>query len=400
MVTPRRYSVGMHSNLLCRRCRPVLCACLLLAFSPATPGVFAQDSATTAPTSPVDAAETIADEAADQPAASSNSGNTVNTNTNTTPDGSNEQAAGDGEPTPFFEQDLADILDTIWNATLFTAGDTDIKLNQLIIALLVALIGMWLAKRITLIISGRLVKVSKVSETVAYTIGKVLYYLSAAVVALIAMQVAGIPTTVFTVLGGALAIGVGFGAQNLFNNLISGIIILTEKPIRRHDIVEIDGMEGKVAEIGNRRTRIRRFDGIDVLVPNSTFLETNVINWTLHDALIRGSVGVGVAYGSPVEKVRDLMLQAAKDNKDVINTPPPTVLFTEFGDNTLNFLIYVWTHVQSPMDRKRLESDLRFAIDKLFADHNITIAFPQRDVHLDTLRPLEVRMLKPENSES
>jgi small-conductance mechanosensitive channel len=298
------------------------------------------------------------------------------------------------ETVPFFERDISDVVSTIWNATLFTAGDTDIKLNQLIIALLVAIIGMWLAKLFTGAVSGRLVRVSKVSETVAYTIGKVIYYVAVAVVLLIAMQVAGIPTTVFTVLGGALAIGVGFGAQNLFNNLISGIIILTEKPIRRNDIVEIDSMEGRVAEIGNRRTRIRRFDGVDVLVPNSTFLESNVINWTLHDALVRGCVEVGVAYGSPVKQVRDLMLQSAEAHDKVQTSPPPAVLFTEFGDNTLNFAMYFWTEIQSPLDRKRLESDLRFAIDELFHEHKISIAFPQRDVHLDTLKPLEVRMIK------
>jgi len=310
-----------------------------------------------------------------------------------------QQTPGD-KPTTIFDQEPAEALSTIWNATLFTAGDTDIKLNQIVIALFAAIIGLWLAKLLTGIISARLVRVSKVSETVAYTIGKIIYYIAAAIVLLIAMQVAGIPTTVFTVLGGALAIGVGFGAQNLFNNLISGIIILTEKPIRRHDIVEIDGMEGKVAEIGNRRTRIRRFDGVDVLVPNATFLETNVINWTLYDAQVRGSVGVGVAYGSPVRKVRDLMLQAANAHERVDTTPPPAVLFTEFGDNTLNFLMYFWTQIQSPMDRKRLESDLRFAIDDLFHEHDITIAFPQRDVHLDTLKPLQVRMLKDDDADA
>ncbi|MGB0767843.1 MAG: mechanosensitive ion channel family protein [Phycisphaeraceae bacterium] len=304
------------------------------------------------------------------------------------------QASAGEEAVPFWDRDFTDILATAWNATLFTAGDTQIKLNQLIVALFVALIGLWLAKLVTGIISARLVRVGKLSETVAYTIGKVIYYVAAIVVLLMAMQVAGIPTTVFTVLGGALAIGVGFGAQNLFNNLISGIIILTEKPIRRNDIVEIDSMEGRVAEIGNRRTRIRRFDGVDVLVPNSTFLETNVINWTLHDALVRGCVEVGVAYGSPVKKVRDLMLRSAEEHDKVQKSPAPTVLFTEFGDNTLNFAMYFWTEIQSPLDRKRLESDLRFAIDELFLDQQITIAFPQRDVHLDTLRPLEVRMVK------
>ncbi|MFK7789085.1 MAG: mechanosensitive ion channel family protein [Phycisphaeraceae bacterium] len=305
------------------------------------------------------------------------------------------------EPTEtIFEKEPSEIASTIWNATLFTAGDTQIKLNQIIIALLAACLGLWLAKLLTGIISARLVRVSKVSETVAFTIGKVIYYVAAAVVLLIAMQVAGIPTTVFTVLGGAIAIGVGFGAQNLFNNLISGIIILTEKPIRRRDIVEVDGMQGQVAEIGNRCTRIRTGDGIDVLVPNSKFLENNVINWTLHDAKVRGHVSVGVAYGSPAKLVRDLLCKAATDHQKIDAAPPPTVLFTEFGDNTLNFCIYFWTEVSRPLDLRLIESDLRFTIDELLGEHKITIAFPQRDVHLDTLRPLEVRMVKSPDSAS
>lgn len=299
----------------------------------------------------------------------------------------------------FFEQDFFDTAGRIWRATLFTAGDTDIKLNQIIIALLVVVFGLWIAKRITKFISARLVRVSKVSEVVADTLGKIVYYVVSAVVILIAMQVAGIPTTIFTVLGGALAIGVGFGAQNLFNNLISGIIILTEKPIRRRDILEIDGMEGQVAEIGNRRTRIRRTDGIDVLVPNSTFLETNVINWTLTDAKVRGHVGVGVAYGSPVKQVRDILLRVTDEHDQIDRSPPPVVLFTEFGDNTLNFSVFFWTQVQTPLDRRRIESDLRFAIDEAFHEAKITIAFPQRDVHLDTLKPLEVRMVDRETPE-
>ncbi len=303
--------------------------------------------------------------------------------------------AGDGWWDRLMAQDPTETLRTVWNATLFTSGDTQIRLNQIIIALLVVVIGLWLAKRVTRFVTGRLMKVGKVSEVVADTLGKIVYYLTAAVVILIAMQVAGIPTTIFTVLGGALAIGVGFGAQNLFNNLISGLIILTEKPIRRRDIVEIDGMQGKVAEIGNRRTRIRRTDGIDVLVPNATFLETNVINWTLHDAKIRAEVAVGVAYGSPVPKVRELMLRAAEEHDKVEIEPPPEVLFTEFGDNTLNFLMYVWAHVQAPLDRQIIESDLRFRIDELFNETGIVIAFPQRDVHLDTMRPLEVKVVDP-----
>jgi small-conductance mechanosensitive channel len=310
-----------------------------------------------------------------------------------------DSAGADSKPTQsILDQDFGDAMNTVWNATLFTTGETEIKLNQIIIALFAAILGLWLAKIITSIISARLVRVSKISETVAFTIGRIIYYVAAAVVLLMAMQLAGIPTTAFTVLGGAIAIGVGFGAQNLFNNLISGIIILAEKPIRRRDIVVIDDMEGQVAEIGNRRTRIRTSDGIDVLVPNSKFLENNVINWTLFDARVRGHVDVGVAYGSPVEQVRELLCEAATSHNKVDKTPPPVVLFNAFGDNTLNFTVYFWCEVSKPLDRRIIESDLRFKIDELFHEHKITIAFPQRDIHLDTLRPLEVRMVKSDDS--
>lgn len=286
-----------------------------------------------------------------------------------------------------------DTLHTIWHATLFTAGDQEIKLNQIIVALMTMIIGLWITKRLTRFFAKRLIGTKRVSENIAETLSKIAYYVAAAMVVLIAMQVAGIPTTIFTVLGGALAIGVGFGAQNLFNNLISGIIILTEKPIRKNDIVEVDGTEGIVAEIGNRRTRIRRSDGVDVLVPNSTFLQSNVVNWTLFDAQVRGKIVIGVAYGSPVRTVRDLLLRAATEHGRVDKAPAPVVLFTDFGDSALIFELYFWCNIMRPLDRRQIESDLRFEIDAMFNDAKISIAFPQRDLHLDTLRPLEVRMV-------
>jgi len=281
----------------------------------------------------------------------------------------------------------------IWQTTLFSSGDADIKLSQIIIALLIVVLGLWLVKRLTRFIGRRLARTGKISEAVADTLTKLIFYVAAAIVILIAMQVAGIPTTIFTVLGGALAVGVGFGAQNLFNNLISGVILLTEKPIRKRDIVVIDGMEGEVAEIGNRCTRIKLGNGIDVMVPNSTFLQSNVINWTLNDSRIRAEVSVGVAYGSPVKQVRELLMKVADEHERAEKHPKPIVLFSDFGDNALGFKLLFWAKITSPTDRAILESDIRFLIDEDFAKAGISIAFPQRDVHLDTLRPLEVRMV-------
>ena len=280
----------------------------------------------------------------------------------------------------------------IWNLTLFSSGDSDIQLNQIIIAILTIYIGIYLSKKITKIIGNRLETIGKLDHNTAFVLQKIASYIFFVIVILIAMPIAGIPITVFTVLGGALAIGVGFGAQNLFNNLISGIILMIERPIRIGDIIEHSGTEGKVADIGNRCVRIRRTDGIDVLLPNSHFLEKEVINWTLHDSDIRGGVTVGVAYGSDTQMVKSLMEKAAREHPRINQSKEILVLFEEFGDNSLSFTVLFWTHVTRPMDLRRIQSDIRYEIDSSFREAGIVIAFPQRDVHIDSLSPLEVKI--------
>ncbi len=288
----------------------------------------------------------------------------------------------------------AGAAEAIWNARLFNAGNTAIHVNQLIIALIVLIVGLMIARRIARIARGRLIKFRRVDAHAAALIQRLLYYVLVVIVVLIALPIAGIPITVFTVLGGAVAIGVGFGAQNLFNNLMSSLIIMIEKPIRIGDIIEIGGLdEGRVEDIGNRCTRVRRSDGMDVLIPNSHFLENHVVNWTLFDNQVRGSVEVGVAYGSPTHRVRDLIMHAASEHPKVLTAPAPIVLFESFGDNSLAFKLMFWADISAPMQLRVICSDLRYTIDDLFRDADITISFPQRDVHLDSLSPIEVRMV-------
>lgn len=284
------------------------------------------------------------------------------------------------------------ILSQVWNLELYTAGDTPVMLNQLIIAGLIILVGVMLSRRLAALIGRRLNALGHMNANSVHVLKKLVTYISYVVVILIALPFAGIPITIFAVLGGAVAIGVGFGAQNLLNNLISGLILLIEKPVRIGDIVELENEQGRVEDVGNRCVRIRRFDGIHVLVPNSYFLEQRVVNWTLISNDIRGIVTVGVAYGSPTGKVRELMLQAADEQKGIHRQPAPEVFFEDFGDNSLVFSLFFWTDVNEPVTLRRLQSALRFRIDELLAEADITIAFPQRDVHLDTLSPLEVRL--------
>jgi small-conductance mechanosensitive channel len=192
-----------------------------------------------------------------------------------------------------------------------------------------------------------------------------------------------VPITAFAFLSGAIAIGVGFGAQNIINNFISGWILMWERPIRIGDFLEVDNAKGRVEAINTRSTRIRRVDGVHLLIPNSKLLENTVTNWTLIDQRSRTSVRVGVAYGSDCNLVRDLITQAVNEQDDVLHNPEPKVIFDDFGDNSLAFEVYFWINARIESELRSIRSNIRFRINDLFNENQVVISFPQRDVHLD-----------------
>jgi len=255
-------------------------------------------------------------------------------------------------------------------------------------------IGLWLSSMLARYVRATSVKYFKVEQNVAGLIEKIFRFAVVISVIFIALITVKIPLTVFAFLGGALAIGVGFGAQNLINNLVSGIILLFERPIRVGDIVEIDGTRGRVISIGARCPELRCFDGINLLVPNSSFLEKNVTNWTLSDRLLRLSVSLGVAYGSPTQEVSSLIADAVNEHERILKTPEPIILFEDFGGNALTFTAFFWIEISSQMDYRVIASDLRHMLDKRLREAGITIAFPQRDVHLDHPRPIQVEIIE------
>jgi potassium efflux system protein len=208
------------------------------------------------------------------------------------------------------------------------------------------------------------------------------------------LRIVNIPLTALAFVGGAVAIGVGFGSQNVVSNFISGVILLAERPIKLGDLVEVGGVYGSVERIGLRSTRIRTGDNIHVIVPNASFLESNVVNWTHTDERVRVSVEVGVAYGSATREVERVIREALAEHPRVEKSPDPVVLFTKFGDNSLEFRALFWIRMRRQLDRPSVESELRFRIDDLFREAGIVIAFPQRDVHLDAASPFEVRLVR------
>ena len=288
----------------------------------------------------------------------------------------------------------------IWKLNLFSVKDNNIALGNIIFGLILLILGMgltkYLSRQIVLLIPRRFrndISVKKSLETI-------FRYLLVAFVFLFALSVVGIPLTAFTVIGGALALGIGLGSQNLVNNFLSGLVLMMERPLKVGDIVEMENRRGTVEHIGGRSTRIKTFENYRMVIPNSKLLENSVVNWSLVDNFLRREVIVGVAYGSPVQKVHDLIIQAVTDNKNVEKDPKPFVLFTDFGDSALIFRALFWVQLTDTVNPLIIESDIRFRIDELFRNAGVTIAFPQRDIHIDTLRPMEIRLVNPGKNES
>jgi small-conductance mechanosensitive channel len=201
---------------------------------------------------------------------------------------------------------------------------------------------------------------------------------------LVGLQWVGLNLNNLVLLGSAVGIGLGFGLQNIANNFVSGLILLTERPIRVGDRVEVGGTNGDVVRIGARSTWVRTNDNVVIVIPNSEFINSRVTNWTANDRQVRFAYPVGVSYGSDPERVREVLTEVAARHPDVLSRPPPEVVFSGFGDSSLNFHLKVWTisRVQTPLP---LGSELYYAIFAAFREHGIEIPFPQRDLHLKTI---------------
>ena len=277
------------------------------------------------------------------------------------------------------------VVATSPSGQIFTAG-------QLISVVLLVVFG-YFGSRLVGYLIGRRLKTTKLRPDIVHIVKRIVFFAILVLVIITALGLLGIPLTAFAFATGAIAIGVGFGAQNIINNFISGWILMAERPIRIDDYIELDTAQGTVERIGNRSTRIRRTDGVHLLVPNSLLLENTVVNWTLVDQEIRTTVRVGVAYGSPVRKVADLILEAVKNQPKVKTKPAPNVIFEDFGDNALVFDAYFWCDVSGDRVLRQFRSEIRFRIAELFEKNGIVVAFPQRDVHLDSKDPLQIHLL-------
>jgi len=210
---------------------------------------------------------------------------------------------------------------------------------------------------------------------------------------LLTLSSIGINLSTFAFLGGAIGVGLGFGLQKIVSNFISGIIILLDKSIKPGDIVEINDVYGRIKSLDTRFVSIVTLAGKEYLVPNENFITKEVINWSYSDELVRVDIPIGVGYSSDMKLVKKLMMTAVNDKQRIINTPPPICLMTEFGDNTVNFSLRFW--IKDPSNGiATIKSKVLFDVWDIFIENNINIAFPQRDLHFQSMSEDMLNKLK------
>jgi len=281
----------------------------------------------------------------------------------------------------------------LWHGTEIVDGAEQplpITLGSLGKALLYA-VGTWvLADRLPALLEILLLQRFHMTAAGRYTLTTLTTYLVVAVGLLLVLSTLGARWSQVQWLVAALSVGIGFGLQEIVANFISGLIILFERPIRVGDAVTVGDTDGVVTKIKIRATTIRNWDGKELLVPNKEFITGRLLNWSLSDQTTRLVLAVGIAYGSPVRQAMDLLEEAAAQNPNVLDEPSPTVIFETFGDNALGLLLRCF--VDSIDLRVSTISALNEAINEKFNAAGITIAFPQRDLHLDTIKPLRVQI--------
>ena len=272
-------------------------------------------------------------------------------------------------------------IKAFFDVHLFTAGSTSITLWSLISFLILTWLLFYLTNKLKNWIVYKILSNSKIELGVRLAVGTIIRYLVLVLGLIIVLQTVGIDLSTLTILAGALGVGIGFGLQNVTNNFVSGIIILFERPIKVGDRIQVGDVNGDVVNISMRSTTVVTNDNISVIVPNSEFISSTVVNWSHTDRNVRFNIPVGVSYSANPEKVKQILLDVADKEEGVLKSPKPDVLFDEFADSSLNFKLRIWTstYITTP---GVLKSRLYFEIFKKFKENNIEIPFPQRDLHI------------------
>jgi small-conductance mechanosensitive channel len=265
----------------------------------------------------------------------------------------------------------------VWNTELFGSVTIGSILLLLILFASVIIIERIVQKQLI----RRFLSRTKLQPSLQFGLSRIIGYTLIAVGFYVAFQLVGVDLSSLAIIAASLGVGIGFGLQNIINNLVSGIIILAERPISIGDRIEVAGVAGRVTKIQLRSTTVVTNDNITMIVPNADFISNTVTNWSHGDPKVRIRVPVGVAYGSDLKLLQQLLLEAAGEHPKALRDPSPVVLFNEFGDNSLNFELGVWTQEMTAAPI-HFTSEMNFIIEQKLRENDIEIPFPQRDLHV------------------
>lgn len=278
------------------------------------------------------------------------------------------------------DQILLKTIDHYINIVLFHVGKYGIKIYTLIIIVLIILLAKFLLWFIQKALNRKKQRANGFDDGNFYAVYQIFKYVIWVVAIALIMQTIGINLTVFLAGSAALLVGVGLGLQQTFNDIVSGFILLYERSIKVNDILEIDGDVVKVQKIGLRTSIGLDRDDISIIIPNSTITNAKVVNWSHQSQETRFKVDVGVAYGSDVNLIIDLLKQSAVEHPEVSQKSEVEVRFTDFGNSSLNFQLLFYSENIFRIDR--VKSDIRININRKFIEHHVTVPFPQMDVHM------------------
>lgn len=296
----------------------------------------------------------------------------------------------------YIRNSLQPILDAL-NYNFFELGEAKITPLSIIYLFILIVLLFYISGKLRKILVEKVLGRTHLDIGARQAIGTISRYALLFLGLLIILQTVGINLTTLNVVAGAVGVGVGFGLQNIASNFISGLIILTERPVKVGDRVEINGVDGMITSIGARSTKVKTIDDITIIVPNSKFISENVVNWNFEDRMAQFRIPVDVGYDADINLVKELLLKAARENRDVLDEPSPTVRLTKFDGGTLNLELWVWS--ESKLQNKNiLFSDLNFAIVEEFRANDIEV--PSSDVDLSIPKSYELRQITETRKEA
>jgi len=276
------------------------------------------------------------------------------------------------------------MFDSVWDflqQPIFSVSGEGISIMSFVYLIVVVLFTIIFSRLVIRFLKRNVYSKMEIDQGARYTLSRLVKYVFIAVGILIGLQMVGFDLSILAFLGGLLGVGIGFGLQNIFLNFASGLILLFERPIKVGDVVEIDGLMGTMKDVGFRVSIINTFDNESIIVPNSDLVTDKVKNLSFGgDTNLRVHAPIGVAYGTSISKVREILLGIAKSEEKILEDPPPKVVFKEHGDSSLNFDLLGW--VESPGDRAAVLDSMREKIDDKFNEEGIEMPYPTRDVYL------------------